>query len=346
MAVGDNFDTSTTGLINRRTGRIAGSFESGLTTQENNYGHPCNIGCGCKKVCDGVLGPCLLPPELTVTLTKSSTSRIEAEFNITQGTQGSAGAETYHLIYSNGVWKGRKCCFDDHEGGAAYGASFASSAGESGEAFYFVRDEDAAKTYGKDDDEWESKYKLNSFFKFNEEGKNIPAVGCVDSDGNSATLRSGATDKDGCVEKGYKWQEGFSGVFVDGNGEILHFNDLSGVLDSLNSTLGNAVNVGGLQGYLAGTHSTGTSCDPCDVTTIDIGQTIVNAESYCSYYGKEGSTRGIGVQGQTTRPYSMKKDYRSTVGTRDYRGLQHAQIPIHSNSQADCRPDGGKSKVI
>ena len=118
MAVGDNFDTSTAGLQNRRSNRIAGSFESGLTKQENNYGHPCNVGCGCKKVCDGVAGTCLLPPELTITIVNTPDGRVAAR-RIDAGSTGSGDpslkgtGELYHLIYNNGVWRGRKCCFGD-----------------------------------------------------------------------------------------------------------------------------------------------------------------------------------------------------------------------------------------
>ena len=118
MAVGDNFDTSTAGLQNRRSNRIAGSFESGLTKQENNYGHPCNVGCGCKKVCDGVAGTCLLPPELTITIVNTPDGRVAAR-RIDDGSTGSGDpslkgtGELYHLIYNNGVWRGRKCCFGD-----------------------------------------------------------------------------------------------------------------------------------------------------------------------------------------------------------------------------------------
>ena len=93
MTVGDNFDTSSLGTRNRRTKRYAGSLETaglyGQWYQENNFGHPCNIGCGCKKVCDGLLGPCLLPPELQVTLVKSSSGRVSARIQTdTKGSQG------------------------------------------------------------------------------------------------------------------------------------------------------------------------------------------------------------------------------------------------------------------
>ena len=192
MGVGDNFDTSTKGLTNRKTGRIAGSFESGRVEQDNNFGHPCNIGCGCKKVCDGLLGPCLIPPELTVTLTKSDKSRLEAEFNVTQGSQGKGNAETFHLIYSNGVWRGRKCCFDadsrivlsknDDGDDEFHYPEEGEDESLAGASLYFVRDENAAKSYGKHDENWESKHKLSGFFKFDSDDKPVTAVGCVDSE--------------------------------------------------------------------------------------------------------------------------------------------------------------------
>lgn len=71
MGIGDNFDTSVPGLINQRTGRASGH---GMLGQDDNGGHPCNVGCGCKPVCqDGIDGgSCLLPPEFRISIIKQS----------------------------------------------------------------------------------------------------------------------------------------------------------------------------------------------------------------------------------------------------------------------------------
>ena len=66
MGIGDNFDTSVPGLKNQRTGRASGHALSG---QDDNGGHPCNAGCGCKPVCsDAPWGGCMLPPELKISI--------------------------------------------------------------------------------------------------------------------------------------------------------------------------------------------------------------------------------------------------------------------------------------
>ena len=67
MGLGDNFDTSAEGLINYRTGRKSGHT---LPGQDNNGGHPCNIGCGCKSVFYGTEGNCMLPNEIKIGIAK------------------------------------------------------------------------------------------------------------------------------------------------------------------------------------------------------------------------------------------------------------------------------------
>ena len=65
MGIGDNFDTSNIGLRNARTGRKSGHGHSWM---DDNGGHPCNIGCGCKEVFYGAEGNCSLPPEIRVSI--------------------------------------------------------------------------------------------------------------------------------------------------------------------------------------------------------------------------------------------------------------------------------------
>ncbi len=67
MGLGDNFDTSAEGLVNYRTGRKSGHTRPG---QDNNGGHPCNVGCGCKSVFYGVEGNCMLPNEIKIGIAK------------------------------------------------------------------------------------------------------------------------------------------------------------------------------------------------------------------------------------------------------------------------------------
>ena len=67
MGLGDNFDTSVWGLKNYRTGRKSGHTYVG---QDDNGGHPCNVGCGCKSVFYGVEGNCMLPNEIKIGIAK------------------------------------------------------------------------------------------------------------------------------------------------------------------------------------------------------------------------------------------------------------------------------------
>ena len=128
MAIGDNFDTTTPGMINRTTGRRSGhgrmsrgtewddlrnEYKTGRYLSDDNMGHPCNAGCGCKSFCGGYSGPqgCFLPPELTITVAKAG-SRGEARAKI--GASSSyGGGDIWHLVWSNGAYRGRKCCSGD-----------------------------------------------------------------------------------------------------------------------------------------------------------------------------------------------------------------------------------------
>jgi len=97
MTIGDNFDTSWPDLVNRSTGR-----------RSHNAHHPCNIGCGCIQQCSNNLTGYqpILPQELVLSIVKAG-SRDEARKKIQLGQ-----AERFDVKYSNGAWRGRKCCFD------------------------------------------------------------------------------------------------------------------------------------------------------------------------------------------------------------------------------------------
>ena len=81
------------------------------TLQSRNRGRFCGEGCGCVNTyCDsmalseGEYG-CNLPPELAITIVRNTQGRYEAKTDIETG-----GGETIHLKYSNGSWRGRRCC--------------------------------------------------------------------------------------------------------------------------------------------------------------------------------------------------------------------------------------------
>ena len=123
MAIGDNFDTTPPGYTNQTTQRKSGhgriSQPGGYS--DDNKGHPCNIGCGCKTACrsgttSDPAATCTLPPELTIRITKAG-SRIDARENISSNQD----TEVVHLVYSKsnvgiGAWRGRKCCQFDSDG--------------------------------------------------------------------------------------------------------------------------------------------------------------------------------------------------------------------------------------
>ena len=124
MAIGDNFDTTPPGYTNRTTSRRSGhgriSQYPGHYT-DDNQGHPCNIGCGCKSACrsgteSDPAARCTLPPELTIHITKAG-SRTSARQNISSN----QSTEIVHLVYTKalggaGAWRGRKCCQFDANG--------------------------------------------------------------------------------------------------------------------------------------------------------------------------------------------------------------------------------------
>ena len=130
MGIGDNFDTSSKGLINQKTGRYTGgsafvqhpntfndgTHESDIFEYYYNGGHPCNIGCGCHDVCEEFATtssphmPCYLPEELLISVTQDSYSRHQARETISNL---KGGKDTFFLKYYNGAWRGRKGCTDD-----------------------------------------------------------------------------------------------------------------------------------------------------------------------------------------------------------------------------------------
>lgn len=124
MSAGDNFDTTQPGLEGYKTKRRAGAGSISQTymssgayaaqggKSDDNFGHPCNAGCGCKEVCEPNLTAmgdtgCLLPPELTIRVVQAdSRDKARGAFGQTDGVD----FKTYHLKYSNGTWRGRRCC--------------------------------------------------------------------------------------------------------------------------------------------------------------------------------------------------------------------------------------------
>ena len=138
MGIGDNFDTSSGGLKNQKTGRYSGKvagasfYEDGSHEQDilnyyYNGGHPCNVGCGCHDVCEGFASvgteatPCYLPEELLISVVQDETSRSNARVVIGSDQQDK---DTFFLRYHNGAWRGRKCCntgWPDEENGMSTG---------------------------------------------------------------------------------------------------------------------------------------------------------------------------------------------------------------------------------
>ena len=125
MGIGDNFDTSSGGLQNQKTGRYSGKvagasfYEDGYHEQSvlnyfYNGGHPCNVGCGCHSVCSEFATPetegrpCYLPEELLISVVQDKQGRWYAREVI--GDEKEHGNDTFFLRYHNGAWRGRKCC--------------------------------------------------------------------------------------------------------------------------------------------------------------------------------------------------------------------------------------------
>jgi hypothetical protein len=124
MAIGDFWDSSYNpsyqgSVYNQDTGKFqwlpdmsdeVRQKEVG-TLQSRNRGRFCDEGCGCVSTyCDSLLLAkgqygCHLPPELAITIVKNTNGRYDAKRDIEGG-----GGETIHLKYSNGQWRGRRCC--------------------------------------------------------------------------------------------------------------------------------------------------------------------------------------------------------------------------------------------
>ena len=140
MGIGDNFDTSSGGLVNQKTGRYSGkalvgdffkdgSHETNMLEHFYNGGHPCNIGCGCHSVCEPYTtsmsgdSSCYLPEELLISVVQDGTNRHSARAKI--GSLG-YGNDTFFLKYHNGAWRGRKSCHplteQDSESGISAGS--------------------------------------------------------------------------------------------------------------------------------------------------------------------------------------------------------------------------------
>ena len=134
MAIGDFWDTSYNPsyqykLRNQRTGKyqwgpdfsdVNPQTETG-TLLSRGKGRFCSEGCGCVNTgCDSMLLAkgqfgCHLPPELAVTIVRNPDGRYEAKTDIEAGR-----GETIHLKYSNGSWRGRRCCTNNAYGKLEY----------------------------------------------------------------------------------------------------------------------------------------------------------------------------------------------------------------------------------
>ena len=134
MAIGDFWDTSYNPsyeftLKNARTGKsqwvpdmsdIVPQWDTG-TLKSRNKGRFCSEGCGCVNTgCDSMLLAkgqygCHLPPELAVTVVRDPNGRYSAKSTVEGG-----GGETIHLKYSNGSWRGRRCCTNNAYGKLEY----------------------------------------------------------------------------------------------------------------------------------------------------------------------------------------------------------------------------------
>ena len=119
MAIGDPWDSSYNpsypNLRNQRTGKKSWWPDASdevpqddpLSFKDRRGGRFCTEGCGCiDTYCDNLAGAkCQLPPEIAVTIIRTADGRYQAR----AGIEGGAG-ETYHLKYSNGAWRGSRCC--------------------------------------------------------------------------------------------------------------------------------------------------------------------------------------------------------------------------------------------
>ena len=117
MGVGDPWDTSYDPKRKNKRNKTSQKISWGPDLSDEypwedkedykGYGRFCAEGCGCINTgCDnGFTGAqCILPNELTITLIKDENGRVSA-----RGGLESRG-DVWHLRYSNGAWRGRKCC--------------------------------------------------------------------------------------------------------------------------------------------------------------------------------------------------------------------------------------------
>ena len=85
-----------------------------LSLKERRKGRFCDEGCGCIDTgCDNLAGArCVLPPEIAITIIREPGGRYKAR----DGIQVDGAGETFHLKYSNGSWRGSRCCTHDANG--------------------------------------------------------------------------------------------------------------------------------------------------------------------------------------------------------------------------------------
>jgi len=130
MAIGDPWDTSYNPrynypLKNQHTGKPAWMPDASdevpqdnpLALKDRRKGRFCTEGCGCiDTYCSNLAGArCTLPPELAITIMRTPDGRYQARNGIENGE-----GETYHLKYSNGSWRGSRCCSHNADGSLNY----------------------------------------------------------------------------------------------------------------------------------------------------------------------------------------------------------------------------------
>ena len=128
MAIGDPWDTSYNPkyrLKNKHTGEPVWApdasddtaQDSPLTIKNRRKGRFCTEGCGCIDTgCSNLSdGACKLPPEIAVTIYRGPDGRYTARSDIANGE-----GETFHLKYSNGSWRGSRCCSQNVDGSLQY----------------------------------------------------------------------------------------------------------------------------------------------------------------------------------------------------------------------------------
>ena len=129
MAIGDPWDSSYNPDIKNLKNQITGepvwkpdasdevSQDSPMTIKNRKRGRFCTEGCGCIDTGCSNLGDgeCKLPPEIAVTILRDPNGRYSARAGIAGGE-----GETIHLKYSNGAWRGSRCCSHDTDGPLEY----------------------------------------------------------------------------------------------------------------------------------------------------------------------------------------------------------------------------------